>query len=162
MDEDSIKKTAFITPIGLFEWLVEPFGVKNGAGAFTEIMRLTFAGLDFVVNYIDDITIFSKDNINEHMEHIKKTLQRIEKVNLKLNEEKSEFFKQEIRLLGYVISHNKITMDPKKIEPILKRPPPRNQKEVQEFIGLFLYYKDFVQDWAAILAPLYQKIGKWC
>ena len=34
MNEDDIKKTAVITPFGLFEWLVMPFGCRNAAQSF--------------------------------------------------------------------------------------------------------------------------------
>ena len=59
MDEESIAKTAFITPDGLFEFIKAPFGLKN-------LMRQALGDLPFVEIYLDDVCCHSKD----YPEHI--------------------------------------------------------------------------------------------
>lgn len=63
-DEDR-KKTAIITPFGLFEFNVMTFGLCNAAQSFQRFMDQVFFGLDFVICYIDDIFIAS-NNEKEH------------------------------------------------------------------------------------------------
>ena len=64
-------KTAFRTPFGLFESNVMNFGFSNALGIFQCFMNsVLHEALDiFVVVYIDDIFIFSKD-LKTHHEHV--------------------------------------------------------------------------------------------
>ena len=52
--------TAFVTPHGLFRWKVMPFGVVSAPAGFTRLMRKLLQALNQVVNYIDDIFIYSE------------------------------------------------------------------------------------------------------
>ena len=76
--EDDTEKTAFITPDGLYEYLVMPFGLVNAPASFQRAMNLTFAaelGV-YVLVYLDDILIFS-DSADLHVEHVRTVLQRL-------------------------------------------------------------------------------------
>ena len=55
-------KTAFITPQGLFEYVVMPFGLVNAPSSFQRAMHATFESDigNFVLVYLDDILIFSE------------------------------------------------------------------------------------------------------
>ena len=52
MDPADIKKTAIITPFGLFEYLRMPFGMKNSAQAFQRLMDQVFRDLPFTFVYL--------------------------------------------------------------------------------------------------------------
>ena len=73
--EDSIDKTAFRTPDGFFEWLVMPFGLTNAPAYFVDLMSRVFREFlnKFVVVFMDDILIFSKDE-EEHARHLKEVM----------------------------------------------------------------------------------------
>ena len=55
MAPEDREKTAVITPFGLFEYNVVPFGLKNAAQTFQRFMDVVLRDLDFVFCYIDDI-----------------------------------------------------------------------------------------------------------
>src|SRR6184192_2778477 len=63
---DDIEKTAFRTRYGHYEFRVMPFGLTNSPATFMTVMQDVFRPfLDkFVVIYIDDLLVFSKDGQN--------------------------------------------------------------------------------------------------
>lgn len=62
-----------------------PFGLTNAPASFQRFINEVCGGhLDiFVIAYLDDILIFSKD-YEEHVEHIRKVLKKIENAKLPL------------------------------------------------------------------------------
>lgn len=52
--------SAFITPFGLYKYLVMPFGMRNSPATFQRVMNFTLQGLEGVHVYLDDILILSE------------------------------------------------------------------------------------------------------
>jgi hypothetical protein len=71
-------KTAFHTRYGHFEYNVMPFGLTNAPAVFQHMMNDIFREHldDFVVIYLDDILIFSK-NKEEHEKHVCLVLKKL-------------------------------------------------------------------------------------
>ena len=72
MKDIDVPKTAFRTRYGHYELLVIPFGFTNASTAFMDLMSRVFHPyLDqFVVVFIDDILVYSKD-AQEHEQHLR-------------------------------------------------------------------------------------------
>ena len=64
MAPEDIKKTAIITPFGLFEFLRMPFGLKNSAQAFQRLMNGVLRDMERVFVYLDDILMPAPTWIN--------------------------------------------------------------------------------------------------
>ncbi|XP_066971749.1 uncharacterized protein [Macrobrachium rosenbergii] len=53
--------SAFVTPFGLYECKVMPFGMKNAACTFQRLMNRVICGLKGTEIYIDDLVVYSND-----------------------------------------------------------------------------------------------------
>src|SRR4051812_7791041 len=153
--EGDIEKTAFQTRYGHFQYKVMPFGLTNAPATFQALMQEVLRPfLDiFVIVYIDDILIYSK-NEQEHTEHLQQVLQALRQQKLYGTMTKCKFFKESVEYLGHVISKEGIATDPKKVEIIKTWPKLNNLKELQSFLGLCNYYRQFIADYSKISSPL--------
>lgn len=153
--EEDIQKTAFRTRYGHFEYLVMPFGVTNAPAVFMDYMnRIFHPFLDrFVVVFIDDILIYSK-NKEEHKDHLRQVLQVLREKVLVANAAKCDFWLEEVKFLGHVISKEGIAVDPSKVEAVIAWERPKTVTEVRSFVGLAGYYRRFIEGFAKIAGPL--------
>nr|KYP60606.1 Retrovirus-related Pol polyprotein from transposon 17.6 [Cajanus cajan] len=118
--EGDIPKTAFRTRYGHYEYLVIPFGVTNAPAVFLDYMNMIFRPfLDkFVVVFIDDILIYSRIP-EEHGEHLRLVLEILRAKQLYAKLSKCEFWLEEVKFMGHVISVEGIVIDPAKVESVL-------------------------------------------
>ena len=152
---DDREKTAFSTPIGLFQFTVMPFGLATAPATFMRLMTIVFSGMLYstCLAYSDDIIIFGR-TFNEHLERLELALKRLKNANLKLKPSKCSFGKRSVTYLGHSISDKGISTDPANLKRIQEWPQPRNQEEMRSFFGYSTYYRKFIKGFAHIAAPL--------
>jgi hypothetical protein len=94
MAVEDVAKTAFRCPghIGLLQWIVMTFGLKNVGATYKRAMNYIFHELisKIVEIYIDDIVIKSL-NHESHLADVRKTLECTRKHGLKMNPNKCAF-----------------------------------------------------------------------
>ncbi|EZG42664.1 putative enzymatic polyprotein [Gregarina niphandrodes] len=120
IEEGSKPLTAFITPIGLFEFNVIPFGVKNSPAEFQRAMDACFEPLlgDDAFCYMDDIVICG-DDFESVLAKVELFLQQCRKSGFYLRLDKSEWFKHQVKYLGHVVGTDGIKVQEKKTQTIL-------------------------------------------
>ncbi|KAK1628064.1 hypothetical protein QYE76_002379, partial [Lolium multiflorum] len=148
-------KTAFKTKLGLYEWLVMPFGLSNAPSTFMRLMNHILRPLigKSVVVYFDDILIYSK-NLEDHVQHVREVLCILRHEKLFANLPKCHFAQNKLVFLGFVVSANGIEVDSSKVEAIHNWPTPTNVGQVRSFHGLAGFYRRFVKDFSTIACPL--------
>ena len=159
LSEEAKPKTTFITPAGKWHFNVVPFGLAQAPSYFQQLMNKVLQGLDCVVAYLDDIDIFSKNEL-EHLEHQEIIFKRLQEAGLKLKESKCDFFWAKIHYLWYMLSADGIWPLPEKLDSITNMPPPENQTKVKQFLGLVGYYCKFVPHFLDISRPLAKLMRK--
>jgi len=158
---EDVQKTAFRSRYGHYEYVVMPFGVTNAPAVFMDYMNRIFRPyLDrFVVVFIDDILIYSRTR-EEHADHLRIVLEVLREHQLYGKLSKCEFWLDEVQFLGHVISSRGISVDPSKIETVLKWERPQTVTEVRSFLGLAGYYRRFVEGFSKMVSPLTQLTRK--
>jgi len=146
-------KTAFKTPFGLFQFKVMPFGLTNAPAIFMSHMNQTLRGLSFVVVYLDDILIFSKTR-EEHVDHVKQVLDRLQQQKFYIKLSKCDFFKDSLKFLGFIISAQGVQVDPSKTMAVKDWPIPTTVHDVRAFLGLTNHFRKFIQGYSQICLPL--------
>ena len=138
-----------------------PFGLTNAPAAFMDLMNRVFHPyLDqFVVIFIDDILVYSKD-AQKHEHHLRIVLQILRENQLFAKLSKCGFWLKEVSFLGYIVSAKGIRVDPVKIEVFMNWKPSRNVTEVISFLGLAGYYRRFVQGFSVIASSLTRLLQK--
>ena len=153
LGKSSRAKTAFITPFGKYKFLMVPFGLAQAPAYFQLLMNKVLKGLKFAMTYLDDIIIFSQNEL-QHLEHLEIVFGRLREAGLKMKRSKCDFFKSEIHYLGHLISPEGISPLPNKLDSIKHMPVPNSAKEIKQFLGLTGYYRKFVPRFADISRPL--------
>jgi predicted aspartyl protease/transposase InsO family protein len=153
--EEDVPKTCIRTRYGSFEFLVMPFGVTNAPSVFQALMNSVFRDVAdvFVMCYLDDILVYSK-TATDHQQHVKEVLQRLRDEKLFCKRSKCHFSQQQVKFLGHVVSDKGISMQQDKVGAVRDWPTPSTKVELQAFLGLANYYRRFIHNFSAIVAPL--------
>jgi hypothetical protein len=156
-----IPKTTFITRYGLYEYTAVWFGLTNALAYFMYLMNKVFMEyLDkFVIVFIDDILIFSK-NEEEHDKHLHMVLQKLREnqVYAKLN--KCEIWLKKVSFLGHIIFEGGIYVDPSKVKDVFSWNTPQNVSDIRSFLGLAGYYRRFIEGFFKISKPMTELLEK--
>ena len=153
MEPEDIPKTAITTPFGLFEFQRMPFGLRNAAQTFQRFIDEALHGLDFCFGYIDDILIASRTP-EEHLQHLRAVLERLEQHGIIINVAKSVFGASSLKFLGHLVDSSGIRPLEKKVQAIRDFPLPTSHRKLREFLGLINFYCRFVPHCASIVHPL--------
>ncbi len=158
LTQRSRELTAFKTQWGLFHFKVLAFGLHGAPASFQRLMDQVLQGLTFTAAYLDDIVIYS-DTWEQHMQHIREVLQRLQEAGLTVNPRKCAIAKAETEYLGFVIGKGVIKPQVGKVQAIEGCPQPRTRKELRSFLGMAGFYNKFIPSFSSRAAVLTDMVG---
>ena len=149
MAEQDIPKTAFkcLGHVGLFEWIVMTFGLKNAGGTYQRAMNfISHEFIDTLVEiYIDDVVVKSGDFI-KHVADLRKILECTRKHGLKMNPNKCAFGVSTGQFLGFMVHERGIEISRRSIDAINKVIGPADKIELQSLIGKINFMRRFISN----------------
>ena len=149
--------TAFRCRLGLFEWLVTPFGLVNAPATFQRYINEQLREhLDVdATAYMDDVLAYTDGSKEDHWNTVRNILSKLEKAGLYLDIDKCDFLCQKVKYLGFIIEAGVgISTDPEKLKAILEWKAPNTVKGVRSFLGFANFYRCFIDRFSDIAAPL--------
>ncbi|MCO5562365.1 hypothetical protein L7F22_015991 [Adiantum nelumboides] len=143
-------KTSFVVPQGMFQWNVLPMGLKTAPSLCQERIERIFADCrEYVLLYIDDILIYSKD-VKSHVQHLQAFINKLQHTGLVLSLKKMEICRAKVFFLGIEIFAGNIQMQDHVLKKINQYPDQlSSKKEVQSFVGCLQW-----------IAPQYPQLAK--
>lgn len=115
---------------------------------FVDAISRTLRNFDHcVLAYVDDIVIYSK-TLEEHYKHLTQVLKVIHDAGLTLNLEESEFMKNEIKFVGFIINQYGVKPNPNKCEKLQTIRTPRKPRDIKSFLGSANYFSKHIPRYA--------------
>ncbi len=156
MAPEDIHKTAFRVPgaVGLFEYIVMTFGLKNAGATYQRAMNYIFHDLigKLVEIYIDDVVVKST-SIEGHLEDLRQILERTRRFGLRMNPKKCAFGVTAGQFLGFLVHERGIEIGLKSQEAVRTMKPPTTRKELQQLIGKINFVRRFISNLSGRIEP---------
>ena len=154
-------KTAFTTPMGLFQYTGMPFGLQNAPATFQRLMQGVFREdiLPTLMVYLDDIIVFSS-TIEEHLQCLETVFSKLKHHGLKIEPAKCQLFRDRVSYLGHVVSADGVATDPEKTKAVKEWPVPQTVRDVRSFLEFASYYRRFVPKFAQVAGPLHKLVAE--
>ena len=159
LDPSTKQVATFSTPWGNYRPQRLVFGAKSSQDVFDEAMFRVFGDIHHCMNQRDDILLGGRDK-TEHREVLKTILKRARDHGITFNREKCQFGMEQIEFFGHVFSKDGLKPSPDKVRAVKECGMPENKEAVRSFLGMAGYLDNFIENYAAIAAPLYQLTRK--
>ena len=162
MAEDDIQKTAFRAGSSdLYEFTHMPFGLLNAGSSFCRLMEQCLGDQQFVtlLLYLDDICIFAPD-VSAILDQIELVFNWLKSFNLNIKPKNCYFFQASVIFLGHILSANRISANPEKVDKVRDWLVPKNSKELHSFLVFASYYCQFIPNFTHMAKCLHQLVGR--
>lgn len=139
-----------------FNYQIMFFSFFNVLANLQGYINKIFAGkfYIFVMIYFDNIFVYTENPGQPHVETVKWVLVQLRKYSFDTNLKKCQFYKEEIRFLGFVISAKNIKMKEERIDEVKTWPKTQSVRNIQVFLNLANFYRRFINNIGAIKASL--------
>jgi len=170
LSPESVAKSAFVTADGLWEYTRMPFGLTSAPATYQRIMQTMLIDLiapreahtrPQAAVFLDDCLMWA-ETVDKHLKVLDTFFESLRRAKMKLNPAKTKLFQSQLVYLGHVVDcrTNTITTDPRLVQAIKDRIPPRSKRELASWLGLANYYRKFSPNHSKICLPLTRLLAK--
>ena len=136
-----------------------PFGLTSAPNTWARLVInvLQHIPKTKLIVFFDDLLIHSP-TMTDHLSTLKSVLTAISQAGLRINLEKSDWIKTQVKFLGHIISKDGVSV-PNEFSTIIKDwPLPLTLKQLRSFMGKCNYYRSHFKDFGKIAAPLMEHL----
>lgn len=159
LDERASNLCTFSTPFGCFKFMRFPFGLKMGPELCQKYNTEHFGKVKGTAIYLDDIVVSGKTKA-EHDESLGMVADIARERKIKFNKRKLQYCRKEIKYIGHIFSKEGLRNDPERIRAIEQMSAPQNVRELQRFLGMVNYVRNFVPNMSERTAKLRELLKK--
>jgi hypothetical protein len=156
MAPKDIHKTAFRVPgvVGLFEYVVMTFGLKNAGATYQRSMNYIYHDLigKLVEIYIDDVVVKSTST-GGHLGDLRQVFEQTRRFGLKMNPKKCAFGVSFGQFLSFLVHERGIKIGLKSQEAVGTMVPPTMKRELQQLIGKINFIRRFISNLSGRIEP---------
>ena len=140
---------------GTFMWRVLPMGIQPATAAWQANMERVLAPLigRGAEVFVDDIVLYADDEASL-LRLTRQAHALFEEYDLRVGHRKAQLFRSEVDFLGHRIGHGRIGVLKKHSDALAAFPEPSNVQDLQRFLGLANYMRNFVPRMGDMTAPL--------
>ena len=120
-----------------------PFGLVMSQDVFQQKMDQILEQCPGTIGIADDVAVFGRTE-EEHDQSLHNLMQVAAKSGLVFNSKKCIIKAPQIHFFGMVYDADGAHPDPKRVEDIKALPPPSNEAELQQFLGIVTYMSPFI------------------
>lgn len=151
--------TAFITPIGTFEWIRVPMGLKGAPSFFQQELATTVLGIGDILythaeNYMDDVLVGGTDS-EDLLTGLRKVFEKFRRHHIRLNPKKCRFGTKSTEFVGHELSAVGVSVSVKRRSAVLELPLPTTMGELKRFLGIANYFRDHCKNHSIVVQPLH-------
>ena len=103
---------------------------------------------------MDDILIHTPNNLTLHRHVVNDVLCILAENDLYLKPQKCQFKATEVKYLSVIISKDRITMDPIKVNGVKHWKRPTTLQELRTFLGFLNFYRMYIRNFSMLATPL--------
>lgn len=154
-------KTAFQTPIGLFEWTVMPMGLKGSPARFQRFMDHILRPHvgKFLAVFVDDIVVWA-DSVASMHAHLRLLFDTLRAHRVQLKRSKCAFFLKSVRFLGHIVDGEGMSADRDKVAVLAHMPHPENTQDVRSLLGVVGFLRPYIPHVSDYLQPIQKLLKK--
>ena len=176
LDKGSRDLTAFMTPLGLMRMTTLPQGATNLVAQFVRIVTKILAAhlRDRAKQFLDDLgvkgpkTTYNNEEVApgirryilEHIQNLDAVLADLERAGVTISGAKSQFCRAGIKIVGFICDANGRHPDTAKVLKIIDWPACTDITTARAFMGVCVYYRIWIENFALIATPIYHLFKK--
>ena len=141
------------THIGLFAFTRFPNGIHSGPANFQRIMDNLLSGIPKTVSRLDGILVAGTD-YEDHLHTLSLVLERLLQAGFRLNKKKCKFLQPSVVYLGHKVDGEDLHLTKDERTAINDAPRPKDVAAFKSFLGLIMFYSQFMPHHSTVLAPL--------
>ena len=104
----------------------------------------------------DDVMIHDGESDEQHDRHLLQVLNKCHEIGLKLNPDKCQFGQDSVQFYGNTVSkHGLSSQDPRKVDIIIRMPPPNTKTKLLSFLGMCNYLSPYIPKLSDVTSTLH-------